>query len=110
MFRKDAGVFQGHVPAAEVDHSGAMLAVDSVQRCLAKFGCCRSAHSVRPGKMARDNLNIEASMRVLGCQETWPEVIFRATKSCENPAGAGTCKPGNCAQQSACEAHKLRLT
>ena len=41
---EDAGVLQGHVPAAEIDHLGAEAAVDGIQGCFAQFDGGRRVH------------------------------------------------------------------
>jgi hypothetical protein len=35
---RNAGVLDWHIPASEVDHFGAELAVDTIERCLAQSG------------------------------------------------------------------------
>ena len=44
VLSQNARVLEWHVPAAEINHLGAQLAMDGIQSCLAHFSGCRCGH------------------------------------------------------------------
>ncbi len=44
VLSQNARVLERHVPAAEIHHLGAELAMDGIQSCLAQFSGCRCGH------------------------------------------------------------------
>jgi hypothetical protein len=62
VFGNNSGVFDGHIPSAEIDHLGAQAAVRGVESCFAELGSWRRGHAATQISVEKRE-RIETSMR-----------------------------------------------